>query len=628
MELLYIWFRWYGPFHHQGFHLTAECRFHFDWGSGVLSVSPNPEYVPDFFRIDKENKDLAIVTHISAIVGQNGAGKTSFLNYIKNYLVRAQGKDVFEALVVLRNEHDETIILYDDTAIRLHDVKDPSGFLLNQQRYRRQDSSRRLPDSSVLFFSNIFDHAEEDGLTNYYNLSTNYLIRGDKKRRMDEGVDVPGQTLVDVHRDEDLNRQVLLVHEYPEKFKVPLPVRIPNHLIVKIRDVDGKDAKSLGRFADAYQRIDAYVETKLDESRQRIQGRDENRVLRETKETIFHYRAYRIVLWSFFKEMTVYSDERLVKSDDLILSLEPLHSGKKTFQQFARTFLQAMINRNRDAEVEAMLRHKLKMLDYFDARVDRGTDDALWTDPTFMIPIQSEALASSESSEFIKNYRRSYRAYAYLDFDWPLSSGEKAFLNFFARLYSRADGQPYGSNERLTDRVLLLIDEGELYLHPEWQRRFIDHLIRFVSVIYGDPRRIQIILTSHSPFLLSDLPRTSVLYLKREGVHSVVTDGVEEGKSTFAGNIHDMFATGFFMNTTIGEFARQKINDVIAKLKALEHVGEGALQGDPSVTLSEEEAKSLLSIIRLIGEPLIAGRLLDMYENLPTGGGRGADRDD
>lgn len=619
MEILYIWFNDYGPFQKQGFQLDAQLRFEFDANDGFLSVSRNPEYIPGFFRYkDTTAEDSAVISNITAIVGENGAGKTRFLDYIKYVLVRAQNRDIYQALVVIRDARNDVIILYDDSVIPRLQVKDPNGYLSNPQQYRKAESSLKLPESSVIFYSGIFDHTYEEQLNNYYNLSTNYLVRKDKVRRMEEGMDMEKQHLLDVHRDEDLNRQVILVHEFPNTFDEPLPVRIPEQLIVRIREFDANDDKSLGGFAYFYSQIHEYVDNKLIEIVQSIQQQPSNdhRIL--AKRELFKYRAHRALFRSFLKELSIYMNEHLLKENDSLMDLTSVVSGKKSFLSYTKKFFQAMYNRSVTPEDRTWIDHLNGMVDVF-TEFSHAVDPKDWTDSTFTIPVRAQSVKSSESHRFIKLYRGSYQAFPYLDFDWPLSSGEKAFLNLLSRLYTRADGQPFGSNVYLTPKVILLIDEGELYFHPEWQRVFINRLIRFLSAIYGPNRRVQIIITSHSPFLLSDLPASSVNYLKRDGAKTTVSDGLygDEMKSTFAANIHDLYKRGFFMKSTFGEFAQDKINGVIRDLKKLEDEQYEQLVKEKQVQpLQKAELESLLDVIRLIGEPVLSGKLLEMYNNL------------
>lgn len=50
---------------------------------------------------------------------------------------------------------------------------------------------------------------------------------------------------------------------------------------------------------------------------------------------------------------------------------------------------------------------------------------------------------------------------------YSLSSGEYALLSMFSRIFNAANQLERSSIPNL---VLLLIDEGELYFHPQWQK--------------------------------------------------------------------------------------------------------------------------------------------------------------
>ena len=60
-------------------------------------------------------------------------------------------------------------------------------------------------------------------------------------------------------------------------------------------------------------------------------------------------------------------------------------------------------------------------------------------------------------------------------------------------------------------------------------------------------------VVTHSPFVISDLPRKNILFLGK---------GEETGE-TFCANIHDMLNQSFFMEYSIGEIARKEIQHVI-----------------------------------------------------------------
>lgn len=133
------------------------------------------------------------------------------------------------------------------------------------------------------------------------------------------------------------------------------------------------------------------------------------------------------------------------------------------------------------------------------------------------------------------------------------------------------------------------IDEPEDSLHPEWCRNFFyDYMNAYkvvkkylieINKIYEDERhnsekRYNLIFATHSPFLLSDLTNDHVIYLEKENGK---TKEIYSEKEIFAGNIGEMYNTSFFMQNTIGEFARSKIMEIINTINNNEKVSEDIL---------------------------------------------------
>lgn len=182
-----------------------------------------------------------------------------------------------------------------------------------------------------------------------------------------------------------------------------------------------------------------------------------------------------------------------------------------------------------------------------------------------------------------------------------LSTGEEAFVDFFATIY-------YGISklEPSTDNVILLFDEPDRFMHPEWSRMLIYELVALLKEQQEERRytyKFEIIFTTHSPFLISDLPSANVTYLERvEDPRYPRTIVKVVNEQSFASNIHTLFTRNFFMNSTMGEFARQKINDLIVKLNEKNRIW------------TREETEETSAFIQIIGEPLIRNKLMDMLD--------------
>lgn len=101
-----------------------------------------------------------------------------------------------------------------------------------------------------------------------------------------------------------------------------------------------------------------------------------------------------------------------------------------------------------------------------------------------------------------------------------------------------------------------ILDEVELYFHPDLQRRYVKSVRdALANLNLRNIEGINILMITHSPFILSDIPHTNILCLDN--------DGVRISKKTFGGNIHEMLSDTFFMGSTIGTFAQKLIAEFI-----------------------------------------------------------------
>ena len=100
-----------------------------------------------------------------------------------------------------------------------------------------------------------------------------------------------------------------------------------------------------------------------------------------------------------------------------------------------------------------------------------------------------------------------------------------------------------------------IFDEIELYFHPDLQRRFLSLLVSALNnVTLEHIEGINILMVTHSPFVLSDIPRTNVLALSQSG---------KDIDQTFCANIHEMLGNSFFMEYSIGKIAQEKVESIM-----------------------------------------------------------------
>jgi len=181
-----------------------------------------------------------------------------------------------------------------------------------------------------------------------------------------------------------------------------------------------------------------------------------------------------------------------------------------------------------------------------------------------------------------------------------LSSGEQHLLHTMPSvLYHILNVNSVHSSEVEKikyEYINIIFDEIELYFHPEYQRRFVFELLeRLDSLKKGgnidNIKGINILFCTHSPFILSDIPKENVLFL-----------GGEMDFKTFGANITTSLASSFFMEYLIGEFAKTKITNIIEKLNRISNDKE-----------DDNNKENILKTIRLIDEPILGNKLIEMY---------------
>ena len=128
-----------------------------------------------------------------------------------------------------------------------------------------------------------------------------------------------------------------------------------------------------------------------------------------------------------------------------------------------------------------------------------------------------------------------------------LSDGEIVYFNTFSSIFMEIRKASKDGRD-----CVLVLDEPDLNLHPEWCRRFIDDCITLVNN-YSDVN-IQFIIATHSPYMISDVPKENVFSLE---VKEKMVE-IKRAEKSFAANIIDILSDTFFLDYSIGEFARKK----------------------------------------------------------------------
>lgn len=137
---------------------------------------------------------------------------------------------------------------------------------------------------------------------------------------------------------------------------------------------------------------------------------------------------------------------------------------------------------------------------------------------------------------------------------------ETPFIKIFEDISEYRAFEERFLNRRIADNTgaLLLFDEGDLFYHPEWQREFVGDITRMVRTCAGED--MQIVFTTNSPFMMSDMLREDIVTLTRD------KKDIAEDVLTFGQNIHTLLAHRFFLDSTIGSVSESVIGWLISLL--------------------------------------------------------------
>lgn len=149
-----------------------------------------------------------------------------------------------------------------------------------------------------------------------------------------------------------------------------------------------------------------------------------------------------------------------------------------------------------------------------------------------------------------------------------LSSGEKQQVYSISSILYHLMNLNSVEEDKLSRRygyhyVNVVLEEIELYFHPDFQKHYISMILdglaqMSLNNIYG----VNFCFVTHSPFVLSDIPRSNLLALE-DGRRTEANN-----LKTFGANIYDMLKNSFFIEgMPIGDYAKWVINRIIVALR-------------------------------------------------------------
>lgn len=237
------------------------------------------------------------------------------------------------------------------------------------------------------------------------------------------------------------------------------------------------------------------------------------------------------------------------------------------------------------------LKRIIEIIDYFYLE---KTNIKIKNSTEFFIPLDKEDIIYKKILN--KKSRISSKFFTY-KLEKSFSSGEKMFLTLMIKLLELEK-----EIQKNTKTIILLLEELENFMHPEWQRKIIELLIFLKeNITWMKNKKIQFILTSHTPFVIGDLPEKNISFIKEGEITS-------NNKKVFGGNIYNLLKEQFLMESHFGEFSKEKIQKVI-KLLSKDKFGNFK---DIEIEKNKEEIEFVIDSLE---EELIRNKLKKMYND-------------
>jgi len=641
MELLYLYIDSYRSLKNKEFNFGSDIRFRYDKETKTIRKAFFENPLPENFWGERIN-------NLTMIVGNNGMGKTSTMHCIIDFLRSTVYEEQTDGSGAFVFRDEEKYYLYvvkdsDNNFDILQSENEPQMIKHGVDSNNIPRALEKLWETKLIFITNMLNDADykrrisispkrrnsnDQRYDFLYDCSLGNLLFSAEKSAADHTQGNPDTLKTYFYYEKYRQvkfvfdaRQYETLTELKKDYPVPLPKRL--YIVVAMKHpndfvYDYFEPESLMKpWHKKYARID---KKNIDMPFEQLQYHLSCGCVYNVLNSI--YNALNKADQSIEnRSVEQYPDKQKsinhfvdnFKNDTSELSMESMY-------RWFDALLTKIRNTIKSQKLESELTEHILWLEnqgkefinlIYKQKVFLKNDTQFVEESRFRVYIDSDNwfLAKNKTTtNWLKEFMQKYRYICYpdyfLDFHWDLSSGENNLLNLFASLYFIFDSdyasgrygdpklynKPCNSSKVECENAIVLVDEADLTYHPEWQRQFISLLTAFLPKIYPSVK-MQIILSTHSPIILSDVPSSNVEYLGHN----------EEKEKTFGQNIHTLFVDSF-SEKPIGEFANKKIVAVNDYLK-----------GNASSVKSLPEAKA---IIDMIGEDVIRKALLSKYDEI------------
>ncbi|WP_291285251.1 AAA family ATPase [Flavobacterium sp.] len=539
MKLCFIWVENYKGFVNQGFNFDTEFEYYYSSNTSKVSRQKNRHHIHNFFGEG--------ITEITGIIGRNASGKTNILELIQ-YISDGANTIINTSFLAIFSDSGNTQIYF----YKINELH--SDFPAHLREYEG-----RIPETTSVFFSNIFDGRRHNFGKRIINISTNDLLNS----QFGENVNKNYQKTI--------QQQIKFIKSPQFKFLEEAEIEVDNSPNLKLKPA--KVILTSPIWANITNRVKTF-ELKLQrEYEYQFPIKD---FVQSFRKKITDNKSINSI--RYFTAFLVYIDF-ILNRDILKYTDEKRYKNKNEYLKVLESLFKI-------TEVDSRIDEIFKFItSEFMLAIDEHY--SVFETVKFLKNLQEFELDSQSSDNFkqdigtYSNRRIQYNLdyndrigiflNGYLDavtnqslsygVEWAgISSGHKAYINLFSNFYAAAS--------KIRDRdVLICIDEGDLYFHPKWQTEFLFKLIKILPRLLK--KNCQLFLTTHSPFLVSDLPKNNLIFVDKneKGILEVISNKRIDGQ-TFGGNIGELYLDAFFMQgNLISHFAASKIQELVNKVR-------------------------------------------------------------
>ena len=629
MELVFCYITSYANIFNQGFNLGSKYIYDVIRTDEILQISrkENTKFIENLF----ENSSGQVIRNVTALVGENGSGKTSIIRFLKDSITSSDSTYPSNRGPILQDDYDRTIGELDDFAhsLLIFSENDKVFIKTNNTKYIKADFDFTWStpiEGLTLFYTPILDFIKNNESNNsVVDVSANNIYTIDKA--VEPYYNKEESDNLNIINNYNVKRRLDFI-EKAKTLSYPLPFILPDKVRVSFHNNEILDNTEV-------ENLDVIIEEKynIDVSFFNIH----NTVNAAWKLKLVELKDSKASSVRSTKDMALfYSEENKLKAEyylwkslfELILRNNIYVKPGKVIDIETNNFYEILVSAINSIEDNKI--QKTPILQLLEAIENLFTNKFSGTN--FESGEVSLNIPQLEIKDFLliySNYINQCTIEGFVNapvqfilFNWSyqLSSGQLAYLDLFARFQFAVDRiaftrnqPPYKEQKNYPKQIFVLIDEGELGFHLQWQKDYIYNLLEILPSLFsfkdenGDIYQpsLQIILTTHSPISLSDLPRYNIVYLKRQsedGSCRVIHQKSELPNRSFGANIHDLLKDTFFLqNGFMGKFSQTKINTLIQWLTK-----ESYIENLDSV----EFAKNLIDII---DEPILKIKLRELF---------------